>query len=243
MAPCEIVGERGLNNPNFYTNKITRNVIIILMESDMLKELIYIANSLDERGFKVEADFIDGIIKKAQEGPAVNFVDGFEDKHFGETRFSTFDGTSQELAQLIKANIGNNKRSLEKEGAWLVSLPPDNFRSGVIELEPGDDLAGNYDYQLDNKELGARKVTSVRGKEKPRAKFVDAVTSNPNMPVVTVFSLIASQIQDEPMNPEAMMWNRYYWGKDSSSAQEFDERLSRAFDYWKDKAMWEPSND
>ena len=208
----------------------------------MIHKLIYIANRLDDKGFKKEADFLDSLIKRAQEEKIISFIDGFEGKHFGKTPFSTFDGSPEELLTLIKANLDKAKRSGEKEGAWVVPLPPERFKSGVIELKPGDKLTGFYEYQFGREALGARKTVSVAGREKPADKFADAIISDPNFKSITVLTIIASQQADEPMNPQAMMWNRYHWGSDSSSSQEFDEKLSRAFNYWKNKAMWDPGS-
>tara|TARA_B100001094_G_scaffold333431_1_gene412120 strand:+ start:7426 stop:7827 length:402 start_codon:yes stop_codon:yes gene_type:complete len=63
----------------------------------MIKELITIANSLDEKGLKKEADYLDSIIKKAMnsfddEGPSDAELDaierefkGFEDEEIDDT--------------------------------------------------------------------------------------------------------------------------------------------------------------
>ena len=207
----------------------------------MIPKLIYIKRALDGMGFKSESDLLDSLIKIAQEEKLISFTSGFEKKHFGETPFSTFEGSPEELLDLIKANLAKARRSKDKEGAWLVPLPPERFKSGIIQLEPGDELSGYYRYYFDREELEARKLVSVKGKEKPRAKFVDAIISDPSFANVTVFTIIASQVKDEPPNPRVLMWERYHWGRDSSSSQEFDERLLRAFNYWKDKAMWDPN--
>ena len=206
----------------------------------MIPKLIDIKRALDEMGFKSESDLLDSLIKIAQEEKLISFTSGFKKKHFGETPFSTFEGSPEELLDLIKTNIAKARRSKDKEGAWLVPLPPERFKSGIIQLEPGDELSGYYRYYFDRDELEARKLVSVKGREKPNAKFVDAIISDPSFANITVFTIIASQVKDEPANPRVLMWERYHWGRDSSSSQEFDEKLLRAFNYWKDKAMWDP---
>jgi len=81
VAGCEIVGERGLDDPSFYTNKMARNVIaksakdntdkrIFISPKEkqaMINDLITLANDLDQKGLRKEADFIDSIIRQAGE--------------------------------------------------------------------------------------------------------------------------------------------------------------------------------
>ena len=45
----------------------------------MIKELIFMANHLDEIGFHAEANVLDGLIKSARTSFDVHFISGFKE--------------------------------------------------------------------------------------------------------------------------------------------------------------------
>ena len=228
----------------------------------MIKQLTKLANYLDSSGLHSEANRIDYMIRKTAEVDeeeeelfesveellnerdlpgesgdiSIEFYKGFEGKHLNpDSSFSYFDGSAEELKKLIADNLSNAIESAKKEGTLEVPLPPDKFYSGVVTLEEGDVLSGSFQPHMGHREL-RKSVTVARDSKKP-AKFAKAIVSL-YRESATVYTILASDVENEPMNPQAMMYNRFAGGELTRSAEEFVNALEASFNYWKDKAMW-----
>jgi len=209
----------------------------------MIKELIKIANELDFVGLAKEADYLDMIIKKTADdwsrNVEVSFIDGFEEKHLNpNSNFSHFIGSKEELKELILNNIYREKEAWVP-GRQMIPLPPEGFYSGVVTLEEGDKLYGEFVPHMGYRE--PRKSVRAKGGEKQPAEFVKALIGKDERggkKLISVFSLNASMVEDEPINLQTMMYNRFMSGIDDSSPEEFVEQLEISFNYWKDKAMF-----
>jgi len=210
----------------------------------MIKTLIKLANELDQRGLRAEANYLDMIIKKTADdwtgNVEVNFIEGFVGKHLSpDSNFSHFVGSEEELRELILDNLHLKEPSSSPPGRYLVPLPSEGFYSGVITLEEGDELYGGYSPHMGYRE--PRKSVKVKRESKAPAKFVKAIIGEherEGAKLIEVFSLNASMVEDEPINTQAMMYNRFMSGIDDSTPEEFVEQLEISFNYWKDKAMF-----
>ena len=218
----------------------------------MLKKLIKLANHLDEIGMYKESEYLDLIIKYAADAPnlIIDFIPGFKDKHLDpNSNFSHFEGSAEDLKNLIKSNWHKSYPSPQKNGAMVIPLPPDNFKSGVVKLNESSKLHGTYEPHMGYREN--RKGMVAEMEEKPKADYARAISGEPDeFGIINIYTILAGVLDspedpdrpfEEPMTPQTMMYNRYgsgYIDKSFHSSEEFDKLLSKAFEYWKDKAFF-----
>ena len=165
-----------------------------------------------------------------------------------ESRFSHFEGTEQELLRLVFDNFFNGKQGY-REGVWLVTVPPDRFKSGIIQLSEGDALQGVFEARREGE--FPRKVVTTIGGEKLPAKHVeiilysrDVLEEDPEYTAIAdweVISINASPANSSvPVPPTALIANHFGMsgGTDTGyTAEQFEAALRESVMFWHDKAM------
>ena len=165
-----------------------------------------------------------------------------------ESRFSHFNGTENELLDLLKKNHYSVKPGY-RDGVLLVQVPAENFMSGVMQLSEGDALQGSFEAR--RKGETPRKVVTTPGREKLPARFVEVVLYHRNVleedPEYTasadweVISINASPVDGPtPLTPQALIANHFEMSGGSSTGytpEQFESALKESVMFWHDKAM------
>jgi len=172
----------------------------------------------------------------------------FADRQTPNSRFSHFEGTEQELLELVFENFHQSKEGY-RDGVRLVTVPPDRFMSGVAQLSEGDILHGIFEAR--QKGEVPRKVVTTTGRKKIPAGYVEIILysrgvleEDPNYAAVAdweVISINASPTDKAlPIPPNALIANHFGMsgGTDTKyTAPEFEEALRESIMFWHDKAM------
>jgi hypothetical protein len=213
--------------------------------------IIKLSKFLRSNGFYEELEYLNKLVKVSQEVPSyAYFIPGFEEKHLNvDSNYSHFEGTSDELKDLILSNWNKAYPSPQKNGAMVIPLPPDKFKSGVVRLNEDSKLHGIYEPHMGHREH--RKGLVAEMEEKPQADYARAISSEPDgFGSISIYTILAGVLDskenpdkpfEEPMTPQTMMYNRYGYGnidKSFHNSEEFDELLHKSFNYWKDKAFF-----
>lgn len=165
-----------------------------------------------------------------------------------ESRFSHFEGTEQELMELVFDNFFSGAEGY-REGVWLVTVPPDRFKSGVVRLEEGDVLQGSFEARRKGED--PRKVVTTTGRKKLPAKHVeivlyhrDVLEEDPDYNAVSDWEVISINASPDtnavPIPPTALIANHFGMsgGTDTKyTPEEFFEALRESVMFWHDKAM------
>tara|TARA_B100000676_G_scaffold293402_1_gene330099 strand:+ start:1186 stop:1827 length:642 start_codon:yes stop_codon:yes gene_type:complete len=178
-------------------------------------------------------------------------INSFAERQTANSGYSHFEGTNEELLDIVVSNWHNCKPGY-RQGVVLISVPPENFYSGVCKLETGDALEAAY---LPRREGEApRKTLAKVGGEKLSARRVEVVvyassvlaeTSDNELPededTWEIVSINAAPLTgDMPIHPQTLMHNHFGSSggtKTNLTNDEFVDMLEYSFLYWKDKAM------
>ena len=169
-------------------------------------------------------------------------------RHTPESRFSHFNGSEQELLNLVFDNFFTGKQGY-REGVWLVTVPPERFMSGVVSLSEGDVLQGVFEARREG-EI-PRKVVTTIGREKLPARHVEIVLysratleEEPGYEASAdweVISINASPIAGPtPLPPTALIANHFGMSGGSATSytsEQFEAALRESVMFWHDKAM------
>jgi hypothetical protein len=165
-----------------------------------------------------------------------------------ESRFSHFEGTEQELLELVFENFHQSKEGY-RDGVRLVTVPFNRFKSGVVQLSEGDALQGTFETRREGEV--PRKVVTTTGRLKLPAGYVeiilyrrDVLEEDPDYTATAdweVISINASPTDEAlPIPPNALIANHFGMsgGTDTKyTALEFEEALRESIMFWHDKAM------
>jgi len=175
-------------------------------------------------------------------------ISNFVRRQTKESRFSYYDGTENELLDLIKSNA-NDWVAGYRDGVALIPVPPENFFSGIVLLAAGDRFEGRYEARQEGEE--PRKATwAIDGKKAP-AKVVELVMYSHDVLVENneqssdadweLISINASPTEEAaPIPVEALLANHFQVSGGTSTnmtAQEFETELRKSFLWWRDKGM------
>jgi len=169
-------------------------------------------------------------------------------RHTPESRFSHFNGSEQELLDLVFDNFFDGKQGY-REGVRLVTVPPARFMSGVTSLSEGDVLQGAFEARREG-EL-PRKVVTTTGRKKLPARHVEivlysraALEEDPEYKASAdweVISINASPTDGPtPLAPTALIANHFEMSGGTSTgytSEKFVEELKKSVMFWHDKAM------
>jgi len=146
---------------------------------------------------------------------------------------------------------GKDENGLLFGGVVLVSVAPEGFFSGVVQLQEDDILVGVYKARRKG-ETPRKQITANVGSRKLPAKHVDIVLyhrdvlaedePNKEYPVEwEIISINASPTEQEtPIDPATLMYNHFHADggtKTGLTDVEFVEKLRVGFEYWADKSM------
>lgn len=164
-----------------------------------------------------------------------------------ESPFSYFDGSEAVLIELVLDGWAEKKPGY-RPGVFLVSVPPQGFYSGVVELEEGTDLVGKFEPRAEG-ELPVKKIWATRGEKLP-AKRVDIVvyahdvlaeknenSTDADFEIVSINAEYADETS--PLKPEALMRNHLGEPGGSNTKMtdsEFVQALKTSRVYWRNKA-------
>ena len=172
----------------------------------------------------------------------------FANRQTPDSRFSHFEGTEQELLELVFENFFQGKEGY-RDGVWLVTVPPDRFKSGIAQLNEGDILQGGFEAR--QKGEAPRKYVTTPGRDKLPAGHVeivlyhrDVLEEEPGYKAIAdweVISINASPTNEAvPIPPNALIANHFEMSGGTNTkytALEFEEALRESIMFWHDKAM------
>jgi hypothetical protein len=178
-------------------------------------------------------------------------LNSFVKRQTPESEFPHFEGTWEELLELIYTWFKKGPvRPGYRDGVYLVSLPPEKFRTGVVTLEEGDILVGSFKPRQEGET--PRKTLRVKrpNNEKQMATSVDAVLysratlretnedeTGAEWEVISING--HPTINPAPINPEVLMHNHFQSDGGTAtnmSPEKFENALRISFEYWKNKA-------
>lgn len=191
-------------------------------------------------------------------------VNDFVRRQTADSEFTSFEGSLETVA-LLAVEFFNEAKPGYKDGVCLVSVPPEGFYTGVVELSEGDPLVGTYKARRSGEE--PRKTTRVpltgerdlgRGIlnpkvfwEKTPAVAVDVVlyrkevlaegdeaTTDCDWEIVSINGRITEE--DQPIHPDTLIANHFELDGGTATGMdsvEFVEALRKSVLYWKNKAM------
>ena len=175
----------------------------------------------------------------------------FVRRQTAESRFSHYDGPIEDVVAITKR--GSWIPSY-REGVWAVNVPPEGFWTGVVELQPGDELVGCYEARQEGEE--PRKTIGVRrsGSAKAAAKAVEIIVyshdtlaetnENSHESANEIIAINAYPTHEiAPMAVNTIMHNHFESSGGTAtgwSAVQFEQEMRRSFNYWKNKGMLLP---
>lgn len=164
-----------------------------------------------------------------------------EKRHKPGTGCAYFTGTRQELLQLVKEGWdgrqpGTGRTNLEE--VVTVSVPADKFMTTVVPVDQDTELSAGFTRRRSHEEGYVR--VSAKGDAQP-AKFAkvvlysaDTLGKNNERSIDTdweIVSLIASPVENEPMDPVTMMRNMR--GKPGGTPVNYSaDQLLDAIEFW-----------
>ncbi len=181
-------------------------------------------------------------------------VSEFVKRQTPESEFTHFDGGWAKLVHMVQATFSQAKPGY-RDGVVLVPVPPGRFLTGIVQLQEGDKLVGDYKARKAGEEpRKTTRVVSYAGKQP--CKGVDVVlyrhdvlvetgeaSCDAEWEIISVNGRISEE--DQPIAPGTLMANHFELDGGTAtglSDSEFVAKLRESVLYWKDKAMmWDPS--
>lgn len=177
----------------------------------------------------------------------------FVRRQTSESGFSHWEIPDSVLLERIQRNFDKKKIGY-REGVVLVPVEPDGFFSGIVQLQDGDRMVGEYKARREGEE--PRKSSyALKGKKLP-AKSVWIVLYNHSVLIEKneneseaeweIVSINASPTDEEPPIPTgALIANHLELSGGTSTNMtdsEFVSLLRKSMEFWKDKALACPEN-
>ena len=161
-----------------------------------------------------------------------------------ESRFSHFDGTWEALVHKVEEYFGDAKPGY-RDGVVLVSVPPEGFFSGVVEVTTETPLKATFERRHEGEDAFVQ-VVAVNGQKLP-AKAVDIVlyrkdvlaadgdeTSGAEWDIISINARPTEG--EEPAHPVAMARN--FLGLPGGTKVEYTaQQFAEAVMYWSHRAM------
>lgn len=138
-----------------------------------------------------------------------------------------------------------------RDGVVLVNVDPAGFLTGVVELEDGDELVGEYKARREGETPRISVYATAGDKGKQPAKMVEVVlyshetlregNENETDAEWEIVSINGHPTPEPaPIDPNTLMHNHF--GSDGGSntnmnAEEFEAAMKESFEYWKNKGM------
>jgi hypothetical protein len=159
-----------------------------------------------------------------------------------ESRFSFFDGTWEELENLVQENLPLAEK--QKDGVYKVPVPPDRFYSGAIEVKPGMKLHSTFESRREDEDPY---ISTCAEGQKAKAVEVgiilythDALAQDGDATTDADFEIVsvnASAIEGgEPLTPVAMMRN--YFNLPGGTKQDYTaDEFANSILFWSKHCM------
>jgi len=171
-----------------------------------------------------------------------------------ESRFSHYEGTWQELANLTSEgfSLGNFDPG-DRYGVLKITVPPEGFFSSLVEVDKNTKLKVTYEARREG-EIPTKRIVATEGKKLP-AKHVEIIiyaydvlrVDNEQSTDATweIISINASPYEGgDPITPGALMRNFFNepgGTPGDMTALEFVEQLRKSRAFWHNKVMYDPS--
>ena len=179
------------------------------------------------------------------------------DRQTEESPLTHWEVSNTRLIELAEAEVeaGRTKAGY-RDGVVLVSVDPAGFKTGVVELENGDKLIGEFKSRREGEDPRSSIIVY-------RKELFSLVDSKQSVKIVEVVlyshSVLAEGNENEtdadyeivsvnghptnepaPIAPETLMHNHF--GSDGGTdtgmtAEQFEAAMKESFNYWKNKAM------
>ena len=174
-----------------------------------------------------------------------------------ESTLTHWEVSNTRLIELAEAEVeAGRTRAGYRDGVVLVSIDPAGFYTGVVELQDGDKLTGEFKSRREGETPRIsinvdRNGHSPLKLQKQQAKLVEVVLyshevlaegneneTDADYEIVSVNGHPTDELA--PIAPETLMHNHF--GSDGGTdtgmtAEEFEEAMKESFNYWKNKAM------
>jgi len=181
------------------------------------------------------------------------YITNFVRRQTPQSGFSHWEITDAEFLSRIEKNFHRHKTGYRK-GVILVPVEPEGFFTGIVQLQEGDKLVGEYkarrtgedprksSYSLTGKKIPAKSVWIVLYNH---AVLIEK-NENESEADWEVVSVNASPTEEEPPIPTgALIANHLELSGGTATNMtdtEFVTLLRKSVEFWKDKALACPEN-
>jgi hypothetical protein len=176
-------------------------------------------------------------------------INSFVRRQTADSGFSHWTISDEELIRRIKSFPQAGWLTGYREGVYLVPVSPDGFFSGVVKLQEGDKLVGEYVARQKGEE--PRQMRYALTGQKMPAKLVYIVlyahhvlAENNENETDADFEVISvnasSDFEEAPIPVGALLANHFGLSGGTNtnmSDSEFVQALKKSVLYWKDKAL------
>jgi len=181
------------------------------------------------------------------------YITNFVRRQTLQSGFSHWEISDEEFLARLNRNFFKHKNGY-RDGVILVPVEPEGFFSGIVRLQEGDKLVGEYKARQSGEDP-RKAIYSLIGKKMP-AKSVWVVLYNHNVLIEKnenesefeweVVSVNASPTEDEPPIPTGTLIANHFGlsgGTNTNlSNDNFVELLRQSVLFWKDKALALPDH-
>lgn len=165
-------------------------------------------------------------------------------RHTKYSPYSYFTGSEIELLAIVAREFKNGRQGY-KEGVWLVGVPPERFRTGVVMVGPDTPLRAEFKVRREGEEPYVQVFAVNATDSKAQAKVVDVVlysnavlgddaTDDAEWEVVSINARETEQ--EEPPTPMAMARNMLNLPGGTKAEYSADE-FARSIAYWSQRVM------
>lgn len=179
-------------------------------------------------------------------------INPFVRRQTTDSPFSHYAGDDfEKVRQLVEENFVLNSPGYRR-GVLLVRVPAWGFFTGLIELQDGDSLVGEFKARQQGEEPRKHVYANQPRHQKAKAHRVDIVVyhrdvlaedhsgSDPTADYEIV-SINASPTDDEvPMTPETLIANHFHWDGGTATNMtdaDFIAALKASAEFWRNRAM------
>lgn len=170
-----------------------------------------------------------------------------------ESEFTHFGGGWPRLLELVAENFSQAKPGY-RDGVCLVPVPPEDFFCGIVELQEGDKLTGEYQARRQGEEPRKTLRAVSEGKSKLPCAAVDVILysretleegnedrTGKDWDVISVNGRLTEE--EMPIAPDTLIANHFELDGGTAtgmSPEEFEAALRESVFFWKNKAMLAP---